>query len=259
MADTSNNAMTMFSETKLIIPDFVSPLDVNKIYEWFEKYNIAKVENVDFHEHEEEEYYVEDGPSYYGYAIINIKEWYDNTCSRNFYENICNMKCKMVFDDPYYWELEFYDYTLYNNLHSNSCECSHDNEVYYNQAQNLNESNDSCHLLECENKEEEISEEYDSEEYDSGEEVDDENDVDYVYEETDNEEDNYYEYNIYNKIDNKMKTLKKNKPKQNTENDNVTSTFEGSLVSNNKNYMKRNKRKDFKNIWVRRLRQKNNV
>ena len=64
MADTSNNAMTMFSQTKLIIPDFVSPLDVNKIYEWFEKYNIAKVENVDFYEHEEEEYYAEDGPSF---------------------------------------------------------------------------------------------------------------------------------------------------------------------------------------------------
>ena len=58
---------------------------------------------------------IEDKNDYYGYAIVEIKEWLYNNCAFNFYENIYNLNGKMVFDDPYYWDVEFADTSKYNN------------------------------------------------------------------------------------------------------------------------------------------------
>ena len=110
------HVQNMFQETKLVIPDFVSPLDIDKIYKWFQDFNIAELDNIEFFEHEEPEYYVEDKRDFYGYAVIHIKEWYNNQGSHNFYQNIANLRCKMIYDDPHYWTLEFYDYSLYEDM-----------------------------------------------------------------------------------------------------------------------------------------------
>ena len=169
-------------------------LDVENIRNWFEKYDIATVNNVTFHLHEEPEYYVEDKNDYYGYAIIEIDEWLNNTCACNFYENIYNLNGKMVFDDPYYWEIEFYDYTKHKNhsyYDTNTYDYSNDNYDVPNSP--TSSEKDMCTTEYLESEEEEESEDY----YDD----DDEKDVDYVYTSTDEEEDYEYEYNLYKKFD----------------------------------------------------------
>ena len=269
----------MFQEKTLIIPDNVLPTDVETIRYWFEYYDIAKVDKVTFYLHEEPEYYVEDKNDYYGYAIVEIKEWLYNNCAFNFYENIYNLNGKMVFDDPYYWDVEFADTSKYNNRQysdTNTYDYSNnesyvpksptpsersDNESYVPNDYSNNESyvpksptpseRASCttEYLESEEEEEEDYEEEDDVNKDS----------DYVYESDDNELDYEYEYcsyndNYFDKLDKsrgkKQKT--KNKVHEETEVDDVA-------VVINKNYMKKNKRKDFKNAWVRRLRQKHEI
>jgi hypothetical protein len=106
MAQENNNML--YSIKILTIPDFVLPMDIPKIINWFDYYNIANVKNVEFREHPEPEYYVEDKP-YYGYAVIEIDEWYKNNSSRTFYEYLASGSAKMVYDDPYYWVVEFYE------------------------------------------------------------------------------------------------------------------------------------------------------
>ena len=66
----------------LSIPDSVLPTDIPRIIDWFLYYNIADISDVSIRRHPEEEYYVEDR-TLYGYAVIEIKEWYNNgnTCS----------------------------------------------------------------------------------------------------------------------------------------------------------------------------------
>ena len=106
MAQENNNML--YSIKILTIPDFVLPMDIPKIINWFDYYNIANVKNVEFREHPEPEYYVEDKP-YYGYAVIEIDEWYKNNSSLTFYEYLASGSAKMVYDDPYYWVVEFYE------------------------------------------------------------------------------------------------------------------------------------------------------
>lgn len=106
MAQENNNML--YSIKTLTIPDYVLPMDVPKIINWFDYYNIANVKNVDIREHPEPEYYVEDKP-YYGYAVIEIDEWYKNNSSLTFYEYLASGSAKMVYDDPYYWVVEFYE------------------------------------------------------------------------------------------------------------------------------------------------------
>lgn len=98
---------------------------------------------------------------------------------------------------------------------------------------------------------------------DDGEDEDDPNDEDYEFEETDEEEDYQYEYVIYNHRHHKMNTRSKTTRKENksklTSVNTENITLEDIIVKKNKNYVKRNKRKEFKNEWSRRLRQKFNV
>ena len=104
----SNNTDEMYQNKFLIIPDYVSPIHLDKIYNYFDYYNIADVKEVTYHNHPDPQYIYED-PPYYGYAVIEINHWYKNNGSLSFYESIINNKCKMVYDDPLYWELQFYN------------------------------------------------------------------------------------------------------------------------------------------------------
>jgi hypothetical protein len=230
-----------FSEKTLTIPGYVLPQDVNYIQMWFKNFDIATVKSVEYHDHEEPEYNAEDKP-YFGYVIIEIDEWYDNACSRNFYEKIKNLDCKIVYDDPDYWEVEFYDYDkYYKNSHpqSESLQISlpeDDSTTNKDEDENIDNEQSSCSSVESDYEEEED---------------DIEKDPDYVYQDTDDELDINYEYNYqltyYQNFDKKKSKTKKQKCNHNTDNDEVYK---------NKNYMKRNKRKDFNNVWARRLRQK---
>jgi hypothetical protein len=98
----------MYKNMVLTIPNSVLPTDIPVIINWFLYYNIADVSDVSIRNHPEPEYYLEDR-RLYGYAVIEIKEWYNNNGSRNFYNNIVSGKAKMVYDDPQYWKVEFYE------------------------------------------------------------------------------------------------------------------------------------------------------
>ena len=247
----------MFSEKMLTIPDYVLPRDVPAIYNYFKNFNIAEIRSVEYRDHEEEEHWVEDKP-FYGYAVIEVSYWYNNTGAENFYKSIFDKKCKMVYDDPFYWELTFYNndvnnFNSPNNIENDyfNLEQENSNEELDNKLENNYDCNCNCSYDYDYNDYDDYDDNY--EEYYSGDEKDDNNDKDYEYEDTDDEEDKPYEYEyLYSKIDKKV-TLKK-KPKTNNDNDDKKIT---ELLTS-KNYMKRNKRKDFKNVWLRRLRQKTN-
>tara|TARA_B110000211_G_C14046789_1_gene539360 strand:- start:668 stop:1393 length:726 start_codon:yes stop_codon:yes gene_type:complete len=98
----------MYKNMVLTIPDLVLPTDIPRIIDWFLYYNIADISDVSILRHPEPEYYADDR-TLYGYAVIEIKEWYNNKGSRNFYKNIVSGTAKMVYDDPQYWEVEFYE------------------------------------------------------------------------------------------------------------------------------------------------------
>jgi len=103
-----NNPNHTYDSMVLTIPDAVLPTDIPRIINWFLYYNIADVSDVTVYKHPEPEYYAEDS-SRYGYAVIKIAEWYNNNGSRNFYDNIVSGRAKMVYNDPYFWEVEFYE------------------------------------------------------------------------------------------------------------------------------------------------------
>lgn len=241
----------MFSNKMLYIPDYVTSEDIDIIVNYFEDFEIAKVKDVKVYEHPEPEYHAGDTDKYtYGYAIIEIDYYYDNTCARNFYSKIENRNCYIIYDDPFYWELEFSPYhttsieetSLFNNHDTTS------NEIIDNNSSTYDSENES------------------SSEYYSGDEQDDAKDLDYKYEDEDLDSEEYnYEFSCYKKFDNATK--KKLNAKKRKFNDDLIKVRESldaikekqdklqSLLIN-KNYMKKNKRKDYKNVWTRRLRQK---
>lgn len=98
----------MFDKKVLYISDMVVPSDIPKIIDYFETYTIAKVYDVLVYEHREQEYFVEDLDLYCN-AVIIIDEWYDNSGAKSFYNSLLDNKCKMVYDDPKFWNLEFYN------------------------------------------------------------------------------------------------------------------------------------------------------
>ena len=102
------NTEKMFKNTILKISDYFTYSDIPKVYHYFDYYNIAKVKNVTYYDHVESEYNIED-KQFYGYAIIEIEEWYNNNSAKFFYNAISENKGKMVYDDPYYWDVEFHD------------------------------------------------------------------------------------------------------------------------------------------------------
>lgn len=260
MQSTQNEKM--YERMVLTISDFVLPWDIPTIINWFDYYGIADVKNVDVREHPEQEYYVEDRP-FYGYAVIEIREWYKNNSSLSFYENLIAGSAKMVYNDPEYWDVEFYEprtqgeeaYPV-NAIVENpqeifdEVEDDKDEEYYIEKEYCATEAQEAKERMESD----------DQEDKDDGEDEDEDgpNDEDYEYEETDEEEDSKYEYvarkrhNIETRSKTKHKEDKSKVNSLNTEN----VTLQEIIVKKNKNYMKRNKRKSFKNEWSRRLRQK---
>lgn len=228
----------MYKRMVLTIPDLVLPQDIPNIINWFDYYGIADVKKVDVRDHPEPEYYVEDRP-YYGYAVIEIREWYKNNSSLSFYENLISNSAKMVYDDPHLWDVEFYEPRTQEEV----------NNIVLVQEDKFDVVKDD------EDKEYLKSETVEVKEQMESDEEDDEN-----YEFVESNEDEDYKYEYLSQKCHKMNTRYKTKCKEdkskatnlNTENITLTEI----IVKKNKNYMKRNKRKVYKNEWNRRLRVK---
>ena len=101
------DSVDMFKNTTLKIPDYFAPFDISKVYNYFDYYNLATLKNVTYNDHLESEYNCEDKP-FYGFCIIEIEKWQNNNSAKFFYNAISENKGKMVYDDPYYWDVEFY-------------------------------------------------------------------------------------------------------------------------------------------------------
>lgn len=273
----SINDTDMYKKVFLTIPDFVLPKDIPTIINSFHYYGIADVKNVDVFEHPEPESYVED-KKFYGYAIIEINKWYTNNVSKSFYENLIVGSAKIMYNDFEYWDVEFYEprtqeevNAITQNLEEKLDEVADDNEEYYSEedyweseAQEAKERMESNvqEYVDDDGEGEDDDEDYDDDDGED-EDQDDPNDEDYEFEETDEEEDYQYEYVTYNHRHHKMNTRSKTTRKENksklTSVNTENITLEDIIVKKNKNYVKRNKRKEFKNEWSRRLRQKFNV
>ena len=233
----------------LIIPHYVTEADIPTIWHYFDYFNIAKVGNIKYYDHDDQIQY--NSHYTYGFAIIEIDEWYNNTGGNNFYESIVSGKCRMVYDDPFYWNVEFYDDEIEENSVNHSCQ-DHESEMLNNCNTHNADDNDKPDVdtnSDCNDNESY----YD---YESGSEPDDPKDLDYEFKESDNEEDNYYEF-YHKRLEKKVKTVKKNMTNKNSEtNDKNIICLSDQLVKKNKNYLKNNKTKSFKNEWSRRLRRK---
>ena len=218
---------TMFDNKVLYISDMVVPSDIPKIIDYFETYTIAKVYDVLVYEHREQEYFVEDLDLYCN-AVIIIDEWYDNSAAKSFYNSLLDNKCKMVYDDPKFWNLEFYEQP----------------EEYNNIALNIKHEEEEPEEVKKEELEEEVVEVKKEELKEEPEEED--------------EEEYYMGYGFYDKLD-EQKSPKRSKRKFNAEmaalkTENIE--LKALLIKKNKNFLKNNKRKEQTSNWSRRLRQK---
>tara|TARA_B110000902_G_C14169919_1_gene536417 strand:+ start:181 stop:1050 length:870 start_codon:yes stop_codon:yes gene_type:complete len=277
------NDIQVFQNKMIIIPDYVIPSDMPKIYHYFDYYNIASIKNVEIKQNID--ITTTTGYIYsneFCHAIIEVDEWCNNNSAYWFYQAIENNNCKMVYDDPSYWDVEFY-VKLEEDVEQ---DYEYKNEVSNQSYENYEvEVEDEVEVeVEVEDEDEEVfdysytveqatssSSEFNSDsysEYESGSEADNSKDKDYNLEESENEEDVIYEY--YKMDHNKSKHFTYSKSKKENkkrkfsvdaqkeieqlkeEND----SLKALLIKNNKNYLKNNKTKSFKNDWSRRLRQK---
>jgi FtsZ-binding cell division protein ZapB len=264
MSETTHN----YSNKVLYIPDFILPQHIAKVYDYFKTFNIAKLKNVQVFDHSEPEYNCEDR-AYYCYAIIIVDEWYNNPDSYSFYKSIEENRCKMVYDDPKYWDLEFYEGEDLQKEENEKVTIKIEefsipppppvslNKSFESENENNEHNEDDEH--DEENDSEDSFEENDSE--DSFEENDDPNDETYEFSDSENEEDQAFEYYIkYEKK--KISKSKKTNVKKRKYNSEVEALKEENnelkelLIKRNKNYLKNNKKKPEKNVWSRRLRAK---
>lgn len=87
--------------TTMII-DHIYSGHIDAVQEYFAKYSIGKINNIVFHMY--------NGDQEDGYAIIYLDFWYDNIVSKNMYNRIINNgEVRLVYDDPYYCVMRFYD------------------------------------------------------------------------------------------------------------------------------------------------------
>lgn len=85
----------MSTMKKLLIENYVYPHHIDVIANYFEKYQIAKVESIQ---------YCETNMS----AILKLEYWYDNICAANLFERINETgEANIVYDDPEYFTLKF--------------------------------------------------------------------------------------------------------------------------------------------------------
>lgn len=227
------NTEKMFKNTILKISDYFTYSDIPKVYHYFDYYNIAKVKNVTYYDHVESEYNIED-KQFYGYAIIEIEEWYNNNSAKFFYNAISENKGKMVYDDPYYWDVEF----------------------YFNEEKSLSQEKDDRLL---QNDLEEYETKYNVVVKDENFVFDDEVKEEEQNEEDQEDEDKKIQYEFYKKYDNRSKNNKKQKYSSIIENLKAENNdLRQILIKKQKNYRKNNKSKDKKSSWYRRLRPKMN-
>ena len=265
---TSNNINN--KHNLLIIEDYVTPLDVPKILDWFNNNSIAEIKDITYHKHEEPEYYVEDKPIY-GYVLIEIDKWYDNDYSNYIYNHLVS--------NGYYHFYNYYEISPCNTDISNLklelyYKNSNINTTIDSNVNNSNNSNNSDNKFDSKSSlpppivrqpattSPPCSELDESDELDVGDEVneapndeldvgdetyddetdDDEADEDYNYVETHDVEDDKYEY-LPVKI-HKMVTRSKSKKIFNND-DNLT--LKKTIVKKNKKFI-------VNTTWNRRLR-----
>tara|TARA_Y100000389_G_scaffold179584_1_gene193774 strand:- start:21015 stop:21866 length:852 start_codon:yes stop_codon:yes gene_type:complete len=262
----NNNARTYYK--LLYIPDYVSSKDMERIKDYFYKFNIAIIDNVYVYRHTEPEYYVNDD-NYYGYAIIHVKEWYNTQVAINFYNRLLNNTAKIVYNDPEFWNISLLkipiainrdtDNVLFDNLLDNS-QCNFIPQQVDNiddtskDDTSIDESSDYCNITTSideikKNHTDETSDDNDIFKFD--EELlntEFENTLETGYEGILNKQ-----YKKYNKHFNKHKR-KFNEEVTKLKNENIE--LSNMLIRNNKNYLKNNRKRQFKNTWNRRLRVK---
>ena len=259
--NTNCNAVcdaVMFNEKNLIIPEYVLEDDIPDIYHYFDYYNIASLKNVTFHPDTKIMYEnpTTGEPEFYGYAKIEVEKWENNATSRGFYNSIINNKCKMVYDDPEYWDVMFdTKEELYLEhpeplLHPLDEDVEEPRDEYDDECddENDDECDDECDdvpinlPIDMPNNvqiEEPVEEQVDDDSEDEPED-EPEDEVEFNYE---------YYYKSYEPPQTRSRT----KAKTNPGNDKMLTEI---IVKKNKNYLKNNKRKKYKNVWIRRLRQK---
>ena len=233
---------TMFSKKMLYIPDYVVYEDIPTIIKYFEDFNIAKIKNVQVCKHLEPEYYVEDKYNYC-YALVEVEYYYYNQGAHNFYNAIENNKCRMVYDDPLYWEVQFSPFKehampLANDCNTSNCDCSPITHIE-------NDVSDTS-----------TEEHY----YSSSSEEDDQKDPD--YEDEAEESDDDYNYETYKKHYSSFKSKQKaKKQKLTNELSEMKKTIE--VIKNKQEKMRlllihnkksKSKDKEYKTNWSRRLR-----
>jgi hypothetical protein len=248
---SSTTPSTMFLKKMLYIPDYVVYEDIPKIIKYFDDFSIAKVKDVQVVPHNEQEYYVEDSYNY-GYALIEIDYYYYNQGSCNFYNSIENKKGRMVYDDPYYWEVQFSPFKEHESeqtIKNQLCDVYdiNDNNISYYTNTNYNSDSDySC----------------------STEPDDVKKDPDYIYEDDSSSSDDAYNYESYKKNYNSFKSKQKAKRQKLDEQlielrktlkliKNKQEQMHALLISNSKGKGKGKgikKDKDTKTDWSRRLR-----
>ena len=257
MSETTHN----YSNKVLYIPDYILPQHIAKVYDYFKNFNIAKLKNVEVFDHPEPEYNCED-KAYYCYAIIIVDEWYNNPDSYSFYKSIEENRCKMVYDDPKYWDLEFYEgEDLQKEENEKVTIKIEEFSIPSPPPVSLSESFESENENNEHDENDENDENEDNDSEDSFEENDDPNDETYEFSDSENEEDREFEYYIkYEKK--KLSKSKKTNSKKRKYNSEVEALKEENnelkelLIKRNKNYLKNNKKKPEKNVWSRRLRVK---
>ena len=229
----------MFTEKNLIIPEYVLEDDISDIYHYFDYYNIASLKNVTFHADTKIMY---ENPTtgdteFYGYAKIEVEKWENNATSRSFYNSIINNKCKMVYDDPEYWDVMFDT--------NEELSLEHPEPLLHPLNEPLEETGDDCddvpiNLPADMPNNVQIEGPVEESVYHDEPEDEPEDEVEFNYE---------YYYKSYEAPQTRSKT----KAKTNPGNDKMLTEI---IVKKNKNYLKNNKRKEYKNVWSRRLRQK---
>ena len=259
MTTTNNTMETVMGtvlETILYIPDYILPGDENTIIEFFNNFEIAKVEKVEIYQHNEPEYnaaWTDELPYIYCYAIIYIKEWYNTKLAENFYNNIIEQKAKIVYNDPDYWDVEFCDPRLYsNNEYTDIPKSIYQNiddveksvvflQDKYTQHCNFNKNLPSSNLLNSNKLENEYQEDYqdtqDNKHYDEDRKIDEQQQL---------IKPNKYKKTYYTRSKSKTMRYMQNKIKKEEE------TIE--IVKTKDKYVKKNKRKSIKNCWDGRLR-----
>ena len=81
----------------LIIDNHVLESDLDTIRDFFENYQLAKIDTIEYNNDDLN-------------AIVTLDGWYDTGSARNMYDRIVDHgEAKIVYDDPLYFTVKFYD------------------------------------------------------------------------------------------------------------------------------------------------------